>query len=123
RFALVENADELAKIKAKRAELPLLKWIVMMRGATATGSDVLTWEDFLAKADALPEAELDRRVDALEQADLATLIYTSGTTGPPKGVMLSHRNLAWTSQALLDLGGRRTDEVSVSYLPLSHIVE
>ncbi|HTR51622.1 MAG TPA: long-chain fatty acid--CoA ligase [Kofleriaceae bacterium] len=123
RLVLVENADQLAKVKAKRAELPLLQWIVMMRGVTATGGDVLTWEDFLAKADAVAEAELDKRVDAIEQADLATLIYTSGTTGPPKGVMLSHHNLAWTSQMLVDVGGRRSDDVLLSYLPLSHIAE
>jgi len=120
---LVENADQLAKIKAKRAELPLLKWIVMMKGATATGADVLTWEDFLAKAEGATDADVDRRLDAIEQADLATLIYTSGTTGPPKGVMLSHRNLAWTAGTLLDISGRPTDEVSLSYLPLSHIAE
>ncbi len=121
---LVENADQLAKVNAKRAELPLLKWIVMMKGATpGTGGDVLSWEDFLAKAEGAPEAELDKRIDAIEQADLATLIYTSGTTGPPKGVMLSHANLAWTSNTLLDMGGRRTDDVLLSYLPLSHIAE
>jgi long-chain acyl-CoA synthetase len=122
-LVLVENAEQLAKVKAKRAELPLLEWIVTMKGVTATGDDVLTWEDFLAKAEATPEVVLDQRVDAIEQADLATLIYTSGTTGPPKGVMLSHGNLAWTSQCLLDIGGRRTDDVSLSYLPLSHIAE
>lgn len=122
-LVLVEDANQLAKIKAKRAELPLCKWIVMMRGATATGDDVLTWEDFLAKADGTPEAKLDERIDAIEQADLATLIYTSGTTGPPKGVMLSHRNLAWTAQALIDVGGTVDDETSLSYLPLSHIAE
>ncbi|HEY1555141.1 MAG TPA: long-chain fatty acid--CoA ligase [Kofleriaceae bacterium] len=122
-LVLVENADQLAKVKAQRAELPHLRWIVMMRGATATGGDVLTWEDFLAKADAVAEPELDRRSDAIEQADLATLIYTSGTTGPPKGVMLSHRNLAWTARTLLDIGGRPPDDVVLSYLPLSHIAE
>jgi long-chain acyl-CoA synthetase len=122
-IVLVEDASQLAKLKAKRAELPLCKWIVMMRGATATGEDVLTWEDFLAKADGTPESKLDERIDAIEQADLATLIYTSGTTGPPKGVMLSHRNLAWTAQALLDVGGTVDDETSLSYLPLSHIAE
>ncbi|MDB4958122.1 MAG: Long-chain-fatty-acid--CoA ligase [Myxococcales bacterium] len=120
---LVENADQLAKVKAKRAQLPLLKWIVTMRNAMSTGDDVLTWDDFLSKADGVPDTDLDRRIDAIEQDDLATLIYTSGTTGPPKGVMLSHRNLAWTSQTLLDLGGRRTDDISLSYLPLSHIAE
>ncbi|NVB84543.1 MAG: AMP-binding protein, partial [Kofleriaceae bacterium] len=119
----VENADQLAKVKARREQLPLLKWIVMMRGGAATGGDVLSWDEFLAKAEGTPEAELDKRIDAIEQADLATLIYTSGTTGPPKGVMLSHGNLSWTSNTLLDMGGRRSDDVLLSYLPLSHIAE
>jgi long-chain acyl-CoA synthetase len=120
---LVEDAAQLAKVKAKRGELPLLKTIVMMRGATATGDDVLTWDDFLARAEAISEATLDERIDAIDQAELATLIYTSGTTGPPKGVMLSHGNLAWTSRALLDVAGSRPPDVSLSYLPLSHIAE
>jgi long-chain acyl-CoA synthetase len=122
-LVLVENAEQLAKIQAKRSELPLLKWVVMMKGATANGADVLSWEDFLAKAAGTPDVQLDQRVDAIEQADLATLIYTSGTTGPPKGVMLSHGNLAWTAQTLLDMGGRHSDDVVLSYLPLSHIAE
>ena len=122
-LVLVENADQLAKVKAKRAELPLLRWIVMMKGVTATGDDVLTWDDFLAKADTIGDKTLDQRVAAIDQADLATLIYTSGTTGPPKGVMLSHSNLAWTADLLYDAGGRTTDDVSLSYLPLSHIAE
>ncbi len=157
---LVEDAAQLAKLEAKRTELPLMKAIVMMRGAPATGParqrslapsfsgpgerDVLSWDDFLAKAAATPEAALDARLDAIEQADLATLIYTSGTTGPPKGVMLSHGNLAWTAKALIDAGGRApsggsgkehghggleaaaeaaASDVSLSYLPLSHIAE
>jgi long-chain acyl-CoA synthetase len=120
---LVENADQLAKVKAKRAELPLLKWIVMMRGASATGGDVLTWDEMMAKADVIGDATLDARIDSIEQADLATLIYTSGTTGPPKGVMLSHQNLSWTADLLWDAGGRSKGDVSLSYLPLSHIAE
>jgi long-chain acyl-CoA synthetase len=121
---VVENAAQLAKVKAKRAELPMLRWIVMMKGGTATGGDdILTWDELLAKADGVPETALDARLDAIAQADLATLIYTSGTTGPPKGVMLSHRNLAWTADALYDVGGRTIDDVSLSYLPLSHIAE
>jgi len=124
KLVLVENADQLAKVKARRSEMPLLQYIVTMKGvAPVTGGDVLTWEDFLAKGESTPESELDKRIDAIEQADLATLIYTSGTTGPPKGVMLSHGNLAWTSQMLLDAGGRRIDDVNLSYLPLSHIAE
>ncbi len=120
---LVEDAAQLAKIKAKRDEMPLCKHIVMMRGATATGADVLTWDDFLAKAEGTTEAQLDARIDTIEQADLATLIYTSGTTGPPKGVMLSHGNLAWTASTLISVGSGVDTDVSLSYLPLSHIAE
>jgi long-chain acyl-CoA synthetase len=129
---LVEDAAQLTKVTARRAELPLLRWIVVMRGTEvktevktdARGGGVLSWDDFNRKADATPEAELDARLAGLQPSDLATLIYTSGTTGPPKGVMLSHRNLAWTSQLLIDTGGGAVgNDVSLSYLPLSHIAE
>ena len=121
---LVEDANQLAKVKAKRDELPLLKKIVMMRGVTATGGDVMTWDDFLASGEGVPEATLDERIAQIEPGDLATLIYTSGTTGPPKGVMLSHDNLAWTSRCLIDVSGGALDsDVSLSYLPLSHVAE
>ncbi len=124
RVVLVEDAAQLAKVRLARARLPLLSTIVMMRGAPAPeGGDALTWEAFLARAAEVSEATLDERLDAIQQADLATLIYTSGTTGPPKGVMLSHDNLSWTSRMLIEVGGGRGDEVSLSYLPLSHIAE
>jgi long-chain acyl-CoA synthetase len=122
---IVEDAAQLAKITARRDRLPLLKWIVMMRDAQATGADVLSWDDFNRKADGAAQSELDARVDALEGSALATLIYTSGTTGPPKGVMLSHDNLSFTSRLLIDVDGRSDggSDVSLSYLPLSHIAE
>src|SRR5687767_10768793 len=72
---LVEDAAQLEKLKRLRDKMPLCKHIVMMRGATATGSDVLTWDDFVAKAEGTPDAKLDERIDAIQQADLATLIY------------------------------------------------
>lgn len=125
RAVLVENADQLAKVLARRDELPSLKAIVMMKGASAPAdrSDVLAWSDLETRAAKVSEAELDKRVDAIEQADLATLIYTSGTTGPPKAVMLSHGNLAWTASTLIAIDRGGTDDCSLSYLPLSHIAE
>jgi len=120
---LVENAAQWEKIRARRAELPHLKHVVMMRGPKVDDPMVLSWEQFLARGDAVEEHRVDDLVAALEPQGLATLIYTSGTTGPPKGVMLSHENLAWTSALLQRLVGGAADDVFLSYLPLSHIAE
>ncbi|MCO4772947.1 MAG: long-chain fatty acid--CoA ligase [Deltaproteobacteria bacterium] len=121
---LVEDHSQWAKVKEVRDDLPHLKWVVLMDGAAAVDDDmVLTWDEFLAKADETPDADFQGRIDALSLDDLATLIYTSGTTGPPKGVMLSHRNLSWTATVAMGLVDYVEGDRSVSYLPLSHIAE
>jgi fatty-acyl-CoA synthase len=54
---------------------------------------MLAWDEFLARADDVAEAELDRRAAGLGPGDVVNIQYTSGTTGFPKGTMLTHRNL------------------------------
>ncbi len=121
---LVEDHGQWNKVKAVRDQLPALKWVVLMEGAAAVEDDmVLTWDEFLAKADETPREALEQRIADLKYEDLATLIYTSGTTGPPKGVMLSHENLAWTAGVALTLVSYAEGDRSLSYLPLSHIAE
>jgi len=96
----------------------------MMRGAATIDAPlVLSWEEFLAKAEDVPDEEIDQRLASLQPDQLATLIYTSGTTGPPKGVMLSHNNLLWTAQAGQAMVETGPEDSSLSYLPLSHIAE
>jgi long-chain acyl-CoA synthetase len=119
---LVESLAQWEKVDARRGDLPALKRVVLMRGAAVEDPLALTWEAFLALGDG-DDAEVFARVDGLEPDGLATLIYTSGTTGPPKGVMLSHRNLAWTAAVALELTGAGPDDAMLSYLPLSHIAE
>ena len=68
-----------------------------------------------------PEFDLDSRLDQVEPDDLLTLIYTSGTTGPPKGVMITHANLAWKNAAhIIELGCTSTD-VGLACGPLYHV--
>ena len=87
-----------------------------------------SWSDLVsAGKEVLERAELrDQLIDfraTVKPNDLAVLIYTSGTTGPPKGVMLSHRNLisnCITSSAIL---GSTPHDRALSFLPLCHIYE
>jgi long-chain acyl-CoA synthetase len=66
---------------------------------------------------------IDQRLNEIDLEQLATLIYTSGTTGPPKGVMLSHKNLIWTAESGIELFDIKPTDSVLSYLPLSHIAE
>jgi len=67
--------------------------------------------------------ELQKRYYESESTDLASIIYTSGTTGEPKGVMLDHSNFSESLRAH-DLELIVSDkDVSLSFLPLSHIYE
>ncbi|EYF01449.1 AMP-dependent synthetase/ligase [Chondromyces apiculatus] len=121
---LVENAQQLGKALKVWGELPLLAHVVLMRGTEASGDPrVLTWDDFLTRGAEVTDEAFFARLDAVEPGALATLIYTSGTTGPPKGVMLSHRNLTWTADVARRLIDLTPWDCSLSYLPLSHIAE
>ena len=118
--AILENASYLTKLD--RTRLAKLKQVVLMTGSVDDGS-AISWSEFEALADRVPEEVLQRRIEGQSPDDLCTLIYTSGTTGRPKGVMLSHTNLVWTSEQIVSSYGIKNGESIVSYLPLSHIAE
>src|SRR5690606_31964877 len=119
---LVENEHQFEKVQSQRASLPRVEHVVGMKGAEL-GDGALSWEEFMARGQGVSDEEFFARLHALEPDALATLIYTSGTTGPPKGVMLTHDNLAWTAQTLNSLIHNGEDDCVLSYLPLSHIAE
>jgi long-chain acyl-CoA synthetase len=121
---LLENQEQLDKVIEQRANLPKLRHAVMMKGAEPSSSElVLTWDQFLANGDSISIDDVNERLSAIKMDDLATFIYTSGTTGPPKAVMLTHNNLAWTADLAMDVTGMGSSDCGVSYLPLSHIAE
>ncbi|PCC72873.1 long-chain acyl-CoA synthetase [Nannocystis exedens] len=123
-LVVVEDRAQYEKLAAERDHLPGLRHIILMQGAPAIDDPlVLSWEQFLARAAAVPEAALTERLSGLREDDTSTYIYTSGTTGPPKAVMLSHKNILWTTDVLVRLIQNSPDDRLLSYLPLSHIAE
>jgi long-chain acyl-CoA synthetase len=122
RIAIIEDAGFLDRLLKVRDELPLLEKIYVLNPPEGD------LPDGVAPAAALLAhgmADLDSLAAHTSPDDLATLIYTSGTTGPPKGVMISQYNVAYTADILME----SIDEPEaagwkvVSYLPMAHIAE
>ncbi len=120
--AVVENATQLEKFLEIRERMPEFKAIVLMNGEH-DDPDVYSWSELLERGEATELAELDARIAAQKTEDICTLIYTSGTTGSPKGVMLSHDNMSWTSAAAAASLEIQMGALFLSYLPMSHIAE
>lgn len=94
-------------------------------GAVPEGVSFMTWSEFQALGDD-PNVKKDvlNRVRAGKPTDIASLIYTSGTTGKPKGVILTHRQFeAQVKEHLKRLRPVEEGDLSLSFLPMSHIFE
>ena len=129
RMAFVSTAEQLHKLQQVRHELPALQAIASFERVVHESPSVLSLEDVAARGHARMMAEWGVAREFRDQArtirpsDLATIIYTSGTTGEPKGVMLSHGNLVSNMIAGHAVVPVTDEDVSLSYLPLSHAFE
>jgi len=120
---LVETQEHVEQALALKSDCPALQHIVAMEGAAGDHPDVLSWAQFLELGVEDHEDAVSERMAAIEEARIGALIYTSGTTGPPKAVMLSHGNIAWSAAALTELFEARPGDRTLSYLPIAHIAE
>src|SRR3954454_17512682 len=116
----VEDAEQLAKVRTCRAELPALEHIVIFEPSDDSGDDAISLEDLRAKGREADQSQLDERMGSVSGDDHAIFIYTSGTTGPPKGVMLTHDNYRQVVNMTQSQGTFTPDDLVYLFLPLAH---
>ncbi|MGB7302869.1 MAG: long-chain fatty acid--CoA ligase [Burkholderiaceae bacterium] len=128
-FLFVENDEQLDKYLEASEDMPeLLKVIVFDRDGLRgfTHERVMFLDDLIALGQAFDQKEpnrLDAEIDLAQPNDTAVLIYTSGTTGPPKGAMVSHRNLVYQIATVVPVLEISPDDEQLCFLPLCHIYE
>ncbi|NKB41578.1 MAG: AMP-binding protein [Ilumatobacter sp.] len=125
KIAVLEDDGFLRRFESVRDKLPTIEHIAMIEENDVDNNNIIQYADLIAAE----PADLAAEAQTATLDDTATIIYTSGTTGPPKGVMLSHSNVAWTLESvgqsmrdqtdIADFAGKR----HVSYLPMAHVME
>jgi long-chain acyl-CoA synthetase len=117
KVVVVEDDEQLEKIRAVRGDLPLLEHVIRMTGSS---EDAISFDDVAARGRDGDDPEWERLWGAVQKDDVCTFIYTSGTTGPPKGCVITHGNY----RAMLDMVNETSviepEDVTYLYLPLAH---
>jgi len=127
---LVYVYDEalLLKVLNVKAAVPSLKKIILMTGEAPANDNVITDLDKLREKGvellSRDRTIFEKRWRSVEMTDLMTIVYTSGTTGLPKGAVHTHMSFnAACCRDLKQVPSIGDDEVSLSFLPLSHTYE
>jgi long-chain acyl-CoA synthetase len=128
KIVFVSGKFQYSKLLKARESMPGLELVVSFERFLGDPKLPVTTFYQLSEIDSpiTPEEkqEIEAGIDRIEPDNMLTLIYTSGTTGVPKGVMLSHGNILTNTQYLTEQSRVITEnEVLLSFLPLSHILE
>ena len=128
KIIFVSSKFQYTKLLKIRESIPAVELVVSFERFLGESSlPVCTFYQLSEIDEPITEDEkraLEADIDRIAPGDLLTLIYTSGTTGVPKGVMLSHNNILTNTEYLSEQSGAvEENDVLLSFLPLSHILE
>jgi long-chain acyl-CoA synthetase len=117
KVVIVEDDEQMEKIRAVRDRLPRLEHVVRMTGSS---DDAISLDELAVRGASGDAAAWEARWKSVTPEDVCTFIYTSGTTGPPKGCIISHGNY----RAMLDMVQENSviegEDLTYLYLPLAH---
>ena len=126
KIAFVEGIEEVNKILARRDELTKLEKVVVWN--TAGVESLMKAHKWLVPYDRVLQTPFDRkaieaRTSEIDPNSTAIIVYTSGTTGPPKGAMISQKNVMTIMRDQDEAFSIVEEDVSMSFLPMAHVAE
>ncbi|MSO41055.1 MAG: long-chain fatty acid--CoA ligase [Solirubrobacterales bacterium] len=117
KLVIVEDAEQLEKVRAVRHKLPKLEQVILMEGSS---EDAISTDQLVERGSGRSDAEWEERWSSVSPDDICTLIYTSGTTGPPKGCIISHGNYRAMVSMALEQSVLEQGSTTYLFLPLAH---
>ncbi len=119
---ICEDAEQLAKIREVQPDCVDLRHVITM--VPTDDPDALTLDDLRARGVAAGAGTdaIERISGGVRDDDVATIVYTSGTTGPPKGCMLTHRNVLATIEMYARQVRIEPGDSAFFFLPLAHVL-
>ena len=114
---IVEDEEQLEKIRAIRDRCPKLQHVIRMTGK---GGGAVSEGELNERGAELTDADWQERYESVTPEDICTFIYTSGTTGPPKGCVISHGNYRAMLDMVVEKNVLGDDELTYLFLPLAH---
>jgi len=127
KLVFVSTRDQMEKALEAAATCPQEVLVVVFDMIADLPVGVMSWASFLAagadSADAWSDEDFRAAALQAQPHDTATVLYTSGTTGDPKGVMLTHNNVASNVLATCLVLSVSDVDNTISFLPLSHILQ
>lgn len=126
RFVFIENRKQYEKILSVKDELPELKKLILITPERIRDERVITLDELKEIGERFfneNQKVYEERWNSVKLDDIATIVYTSGTTGPPKGAILTHRNIAAVVQASAEAIPLREDDFGIVFLPLAHVLQ